>query len=148
MSAKVILLLIYCFILECATIAVAENLTPGVKHESITVAPREIIDIILIEKQAATARALSSLSTSNAKTYGFNVASSMTISDYYYDANPIAVISGGFLKSFSPPTALGMLIINKRQISRENPTWLGGGMFCADDQKYFVGRFDATKALT
>jgi hypothetical protein len=145
MSAIFIAILVFCCYCSLAP-ATAEQLTAGVRHESIAVAGGGVIDVIVVEDQKARARVISSLSTSNARTYGFNVAGSMTISDYYFDANPIAVVSGGFLRRYSPPTPSGMLIINNRQISRETLTWSGKGMFCADDQGYFVGRFDQDKA--
>jgi hypothetical protein len=131
------------------TFASDSTIAAGVQFRTVLVPDDGKLFVVVLgnnNETDATARVISSSSTNNAKKYGFEVASSMTLSDYYFSTGAIAAVSGGFIASFSPPVPLGAIFVDGRQVSRETSTWLGTGMFCDSKNKYYVGLYDSGKA--
>jgi hypothetical protein len=150
---------LYCYLYLVATTIVIVIISPtfasdstiaaGVQFRTVLVPDDGKLFVVVLgnnNETNATARVISSSSTNNAKKYGFEVASSMTLSDYYFSTGAIAAVSGGFIASFSPPVPLGAIFVDGRQVSLEISTWLGTGMFCDSKNKYYVGLYDSGKA--
>ncbi len=51
---------------------------------------------------------------------------------------PLAILSGGYLSSFSPPRALGLLKVAGKRISGGHRSWLTTGMFCTSGDRYKI----------
>lgn len=51
------------------------------------------------------------------------------------------IINGGYMSGFTPPKALGLVRINKKNITTSHNTWLGEGMICFTRKKVFIGTF-------
>ena len=124
----------------------AEKVFEGVEHRVIDTDNHEQIDAIVVTGDAVNVHIVSSESEYNAKKYEFNVYDSMTISDYADKTGALALVSGGFLSSFSPPKELGAIVVNGKQISRPISTWLGTGMFCVKGNNYVITEFDLGSA--
>jgi hypothetical protein len=54
------------------------------------------------------------------------------LSDYLSRYNAAAVMSGGYIDSYSPPTALGFVKSNSTLIAPPHTSWLTNGIFCSD----------------
>jgi len=63
------------------------------------------------------------------------------LGDYIGRENSKIIVSGGYMSSFSPPKALGLVKVSGTQISPPHTTWLGLGMFCTNGRKTKVGLF-------
>lgn len=124
-----------------------ETIAPGINHATINMANGGRIEAIVVDHNAGHVKVISSISTSNAREYGFDVGSTMTLSDYYQSTKPLAVLSGGFLSSFSPPLPLGQIVIDGNLVSQPHISWLTTGMFCASENGYFVEEFNPKKKI-
>src|SRR4051794_15310316 len=67
------------------------------------------------------------------------------LSEYADQARSLAVLSGGFMASFSPPKPLGAVRVNGRELSAPHRTWVGTGMFCTNGSKFAIGTYEALK---
>jgi hypothetical protein len=132
------------FGMDSSWILAQESAPAGVDYVTLSVQNGGKISAVKLNGSShiITAKVISSLSLSNASKYGFDAGSSMTLSDYYFSTKPIALVPGGFISSFSPPVPLGAIFINGRSISKPINTYLGAGMFCDDNGKYFIGDFN------
>ena len=74
-----------------------ENLLEGI----IATSPGQI-DTIIVKKGSAKLQVISTQSEDDAQKYGFNLYDDLTISEYFGKTGAIAVVSGGFMSSFSP----------------------------------------------
>jgi hypothetical protein len=54
------------------------------------------------------------------------------LSDYLKLYRAIAVMAGGYIESYSPPTALGFVKSNGISTARAHDSWLTDGVFCSD----------------
>ncbi len=54
------------------------------------------------------------------------------LSDYLTRYNAVAVMSGGYIDSYSPPTALGFVKSNGTLVAPPHKSWLTNGLFCSD----------------
>jgi hypothetical protein len=54
------------------------------------------------------------------------------LSDYLTRYHAIAVMSGGYIDSYSPPTALGFVKSNGTLVAPPHNSWLTNGLFCSD----------------
>ncbi|KIT16625.1 phosphodiester glycosidase family protein [Jannaschia aquimarina] len=54
---------------------------------------------------------------------------------------PDILISGGYLSAFVPPTALGLVRVGGRDISRIHRSWLTTAVFCTDGSDHLVRSF-------
>lgn len=68
------------------------------------------------------------------------------LGDYIGRENAKIVVSGGYMSSFSPPKALGLVKVKGVQISPPHSTWLGKGMFCTNGRQVKIGSFDELKS--
>jgi hypothetical protein len=62
------------------------------------------------------------------------MASGYSLQDYQSRYGAFAVLSGGFIDSYSPPTPLGLVRSNGVQISGIHHSWLVDGFFCSDTE--------------
>ncbi len=67
------------------------------------------------------------------------------LGDYIGRENARIIVSGGYMSSFFPPKALGLVIVKGTQISPPHTTWLGQGMFCTKGRQIKIGSFDVLK---
>jgi hypothetical protein len=70
------------------------------------------------------------------------------LGDYIGKENAVIAVSGGYMSSFSPPKALGLVKVNGRQISAPHTTWLGKGMVCTDGRLPKIANYDELKATS
>ncbi len=68
------------------------------------------------------------------------------LGDYIGEQNARIVVSGGYMSSFSPPKALGLVKVGGRQISSPHTTWLGAGMVCTDGRQVRISKYDERKS--
>jgi hypothetical protein len=54
------------------------------------------------------------------------------LADYLARYHAIAAVSGGYIDSYSPPTALGFVKSNGIVAARSHNSWLTNGVFCSD----------------
>ncbi len=54
------------------------------------------------------------------------------LSDYLTRYDAAAVMSGGYIDSYSPPTALGFVKSNGTLVAPPHNSWLTNGLFCSD----------------
>lgn len=57
------------------------------------------------------------------------------LEDYLVRYNAIAVSSGGYMSSYSPPMALGFLKSNGMSLARPHNSWLTNGLFCSNSDR-------------
>jgi hypothetical protein len=57
-----------------------------------------------------------------------------------YDA--LAVLAGGYIADFSPPTPLGLVASNGVVASPPHESWLTEGVFCSDSGRARIGKLD------
>jgi hypothetical protein len=55
------------------------------------------------------------------------------LEDYKRQYNALAIISGGYIETYSPPTPLGFVKSNKIRVSVPQDSWLTNAMFCSDE---------------
>jgi hypothetical protein len=53
----------------------------------------------------------------------------------------LAMVNGGYLRSFAPPRPLGLVRVNGRNLSSPNSTWLGDGMICMNNKQIVISAF-------
>lgn len=70
------------------------------------------------------------------------------LGDYIGRENARIIVSGGYMSSFSPPKALGLVKVKGTQISPPHTTWLGQGMFCTNGPRVEIGPFDTLKFVS
>ncbi len=68
------------------------------------------------------------------------------LGDYIGQQNAKIIVSGGYMSSFSPPKALGLVKVKGTQINPPHTTWLGKGMFCTNGRQVKIGSFDVLKS--
>jgi hypothetical protein len=56
----------------------------------------------------------------------------LSLSDYITRYAAIAVVSGGYIDTYSPPTALGFVKSNGTLVAPPHNSWLTNGLFCSD----------------
>jgi len=59
------------------------------------------------------------------------LASGYSLQDYLRRYRALAVLSGGYIDSYSPPTPLGVVRSNGYQVSPIHQSWLVDGFFCS-----------------
>lgn len=69
-------------------------------------------------------------------------ASGYSLQDYLRRYRALAVLSGGYIDSYSPPTPLGLVRSNGLQISPVHQSWLVDGLFCAGHGRVEISRVD------
>jgi hypothetical protein len=127
------------------TSALSEAGSSGISHRRIRLERGGSLDIVVVEKGSAKVKVVSSISSSSARTFGFEVGSNMTITDYADNTDALAVVSGGFMSSFRPPSPLGEIVISGRRVSPPHNSWLTTGMLCANERNVYVGEFNTDK---
>ena len=125
--------------------SVAESLYKGVEHRVIDAGNGQV-DAIIVGKNSAKLQVISTQSEEDAQEFNFRPYDSMTISEYCAKTRAIAVVSGGFMSSFSPPKELGALVIDGKIVSPPNSSWLGTGMFCTKGNDYVISEFNLSAA--
>lgn len=60
------------------------------------------------------------------------------LADYLARYNAIAVSSGGYMASYSPPMALGFVKSNGMTIARPHNSWLTNGLFCSNADRAVI----------
>ncbi|MCI0565263.1 MAG: phosphodiester glycosidase family protein [Nitrososphaera sp.] len=70
------------------------------------------------------------------------------LGDYIGEQNAKIVVSGGYMSSFSPPKALGLVKVNGQLISSPHTTWLGAGMVCTDGGMPKIAKYDELKSTS
>jgi uncharacterized protein YigE (DUF2233 family) len=116
----------------------SELLYPGVYHRTINAGAENTIEVVVVEPHTTKIAIVSSISSQNASLYNFDVGSDLSITDYYHYTHPIAMVTGGYLLSFSPPVPLGAIVIKGRTLSRPIHTWVGEGWFCTDGNEWSI----------
>lgn len=65
-------------------------------------------------------------------------AQGLYLLDYLNRYRALAVMSGGYIDSYSPPTALGSVKSNGTLIAPPHNSWLTNGIFCSDAGRAIV----------
>lgn len=65
-------------------------------------------------------------------------AQGLFLADYAQRYRTVAVSSGGYIESFSPPTPLGFVKSRGIIISRSHESWLTDGVICSDDGRISI----------
>jgi hypothetical protein len=60
------------------------------------------------------------------------------LQDYLRRFDAIAILSGGYIDTYSPPTALGFVKSDGNILSKEHTTWLTEGVFCSDSGRAII----------
>jgi len=64
------------------------------------------------------------------------------LQDYQRRYNAIAALSGGYIETFSPPTALGFIKSNGTVTDAMHKSWLTDGIFCSDKGSASIWQID------
>jgi hypothetical protein len=140
------------FIVLLANLATAANagpisdiIYPGVDHQVIratsdaqhATSDAQIDVVSIAQNPNIVVNILSSSSISNSAQYNFKTGGSYTITDYYYHVKPLAIVAGGHLSSFSPPIAIGEIMIKGLLVS-PIINWAGSGIFCTSPKGWVI----------
>jgi hypothetical protein len=63
----------------------------------------------------------------------------LSLADYLKIYDAAAVMSGGYIENYSPPTALGFVKSNGVSTTRSHESWLTDGVFCSDVGRAIIG---------
>lgn len=66
------------------------------------------------------------------KSRSIGTSNSLFVSDFYRLSGALGVINGGYMRSFSPPRALGLVRADRITWSRPHKSWLIPGLLCTN----------------
>jgi len=94
-------------------------------------APLNLFDVRVLSPMVGVASQKSSADPERA-------ARGFFLQDYLRRFSALAVSSGGYIESYSPPTALGLVKSDGIIVSREHSSWLTEAVFCSDSGRAII----------
>ncbi len=121
----------------------------GISVRTVQAAVGKNMHIIVVPLDRFDVRVLTpSMPSSRSEVYSRDperAAKGYFLEDYKRRFNAVAVLAGGYIDSYSPPTSLGLVRSDGQLISSSRSSWLTEAALCSDAGNVEIGLVDLTR---